>query len=263
MIEESETNIEKNETNLELSANSEAGYEWIYKGVCVIVCVIIVGVLLYTASYLPPFGSADNPVNNEVSRKYIEEGMYETGAVNIITAMILDYRAFDTFGEATVLFVSACVVFLLLKDEVLASRIKIRENLILQNVGKLLIPSILLFGIYVILNGHISPGGGFSGGAILGAALILYMNTFGLKRTRTFFNQKTYGIITTGALIFYTIAKSYSFITGANHIESVIPIGTPGNIISAGLILPLNICVGLIVGCTMYAFYALFRRGEI
>lgn len=255
--------MNESENRMELSTDKKAGYELFYKSVCVIVCLILVGVLLYTTSYLPPFGAANNPVNNEVSRRYIEEGMYETGAVNIVTGMILDYRAFDTFGEATVLFVSACVVFLLLKNEVLGTDIKIGENLILQNIGKQVIPSIILFGIYVILNGHISPGGGFSGGAILGAALILYMNTYGLKRTRTFFNQKTYGVITTGSLAFYTIAKSYSFITGANHIESVIPIGTPGNIISAGLILPLNICVGLIVGCTMYAFYALFRRGEV
>lgn len=253
----------ESEDTIELSSNNEVGYEWAYKSICVIVCVILVGVLLYTISYLPPFGAADNPVNNEVSRKYIEEGVYETGAVNIITGMILDYRAFDTFGEATVLFLSACVVFLLLKNEVVGSNIKIRENIILHYVGRMLIPSILLFASYVILNGHISPGGGFSGGAILGAALILYMNSFGLKRARSFFNQKTYGAITTGALIFYTVAKSYSFITGANHIETGIPIGTPGNILSGGLILPLNICVGLIVGCTMYAFYALFRRGEI
>ena len=48
---------------------------------------------------------------------------------------------------------------------------------------------------------------------------------------------------------------------GANHIESGIPLGTPGAILSSGFILPLNICVGLIVMCTMYAFYTLFRKG--
>mgnify|MGYP006976618559 CR=1 FL=1 len=40
-----------------------------------------------------------------------------------------------------------------------------------------------------------------------------------------------------------------------------IPLGTPGDILSSGLILPLNICVGLVVACTMYAFYAMFRKG--
>jgi hypothetical protein len=48
---------------------------------------------------------------------------------------------------------------------------------------------------------------------------------------------------------------------GANHLPSGIPLGTPGAILSSGLILVLNICVGLVVTCTMYAFYALFRKG--
>ncbi len=63
------------------------------------------------------------------------------------------------------------------------------------------------------------------------------------------------------ALTFYCLAKSYSFFTGANHLESGIPLGTPGAILSSGLILPLNICVGLVVACTMYAFFTLFRKG--
>ena len=119
----------------------------------------------------------------------------------------------------------------------------------------------MLFGIYILVNGHLSPGGGFSGGAIMGAGLILHVNAFGYKKTQRFFNEKTYKRVTVGALSFYCIAKSYSFFTGANHIPSGIPLGTPGAIISSGLILPLNICVGLVVACTMYAFYTLFKKG--
>ena len=120
---------------------------------------------------------------------------------------------------------------------------------------------IILFGIYVILNGHLSPGGGFSGGAIIGAGLILYLNAFGFEKTERFFTAKTYKWVSFSALSFYCIAKSYSFYTGAHHLESGIPLGTAGNILSSGLILPLNICVGLVVACTMYAFFALFRKG--
>ena len=57
--------------------------------------------------------------------------------------------------------------------------------------------------------------------------------------------------------------NSGSFYTGANHIESIIPKGTPGAILSSGLILPLNICVGMVVACTMYGFYSLFKKGEL
>ena len=51
------------------------------------------------------------------------------------------------------------------------------------------------------------------------------------------------------------------FFTGANHLPTGIPLGNAGDIISSGLILPLNICVGLVVACTMYALYTLFRKG--
>ena len=91
--------------------------------------------------------------------------------------------------------------------------------------------------------------------------MILYLNAFGFEKTSKFFTEKTFRCITLGALSFYCIAKSYSFFTGANHLASGIPLGTPGAILSSGLILPLNICVGLVVSCTMYAFYSLFRKG--
>ena len=125
----------------------------------------------------------------------------------------------------------------------------------------ILFPIIVIFGIYVILNGHISPGGGFSGGAIIGAGLILYANAYGFEKTQRFFSEKTYKWVSFFALTFYCLAKSYSFFTGANHLHSIISAGVPGRIISAGLILPLNICVGLVVACTMYSFYTLFRKG--
>ena len=133
--------------------------------------------------------------------------------------------------------------------------------MILKVVAGLLVPIVFLFGIYIILNGHLSPGGGFSGGAVLGSGLILYLNAFGFQKMEKIFNEKIYRRVTLSALTFYCLAKSYSFFTGANHLESGIPLGTPGAILSSGLILPLNICVGLVVACTMYAFYALFRKG--
>ncbi len=64
------------------------------------------------------------------------------------------------------------------------------------------------------------------------------------------------------ALGCYCLAKSYSFYTGANHIESMIPLGRPGAILSSGLILILNICVGIVVAGTMYTFYVMFRKGD-
>ena len=220
--------------------------------------------LLVAVSYLPTFGNAANPVNNGVAQRYIERGLQETGAVNIVTGMILDYRAFDTLGESHVLFIATCTVLILLRNDKKIDDDRFYEpksDVILQTVAKVLVPPIIIFGIYVILAGHLGPGGGFSGGAIIGAGLILYLNAFDYKKIRRFFNEKTYKVLSVCALACYSLSKTYSFYTGANHIESIISLGTPGALMSSGLILILNICVGVVVAGTMYTFYVMFRRG--
>ncbi len=252
----------------------------LYNLLCVGVCLTMIVLLLYTVTTLPAFGDPNHPINNEVSARYIEKGLQETGAVNIVTGMILDYRAFDTLGESSVLFTAAMVVlFLLRKDKESARYSQLaqtmdqnphsdtyyepKNDIILQKTATILVPIVLLLGVYVVLNGHLSPGGGFSGGAIMGAGLILYVTAFGFDKMRRFFTYKTYQRVVLVALLTYAISKCYSFYTGANHIESIIPLGTPGAILSSGLILVLNICVGFIVTCTMYCFYAVFRKGEL
>ena len=249
------------------------GFKRVYRAVSELCCVALISILLLAVSYLPPVGDPSNPANNEVVDKYIADGIEDTGAVNFVTGMILDYRAFDTFGESNVLFIATCVVLAALKDDVkkndkraavLAERerhYEPKDDSILQKITFALFPVIMVFGVYILLNGHLSPGGGFAGGAIIGAGLILYANAFGFEKLSRFFTEKTYKRVSFCALTFYCLAKSYSFFTGANHLHSIISTGTPGNIISAGLILPLNICVGLVVACTMYAFYTLFKKG--
>lgn len=244
-----------------------------YRATAVIVGASIVIILLVTVSFLPEFGAANNPSSNTVAERYITKGLEETGAVNVVSGMILDYRAFDTFGESCVLFIAATCVMILLRVDTTENMSALYEqndriyepknDVILQKVAKLLVPVIMMFGVYIILNGHLSPGGGFSGGAVIGAGLILYLNAYGFKNTERFFTTRLYKIITCSALTFYCVAKSYSFFTGANHLESGIPKGVPGDILSSGLILPLNICVGFVVACTMYSFYAMFRKGNL
>ena len=246
-------------------------FKRIYGCMAVLFCLALITVLLFTVSNLPTFGSADNPASNEVVQRYIEEGLAETGAVNIVAGMILDYRAFDTLGESHVLFIAATCVMILLRADKQGKKHTTKKSIapqtkpdpILKAAATLLTPFILIFGIYIVLNGHLSPGGGFSGGAIIGAGLILAANAFGFEQTGRFFTRKTYSVVSLFALLFYSAAKSYSFYTGANHIESIIPKGTPGAILSSGLILPLNICVGMVVACTMYGFYSLFKKGEL
>nr|MBR4280057.1 hypothetical protein [Clostridia bacterium] len=261
------------------AANQGKGIStWLYRIAAVVICVSIIVLLVSTAAELPPYGSPDNPAHNEVSQRYIEKGMQETGAVNIVAGMILDYRAFDTLGESNVLFIAAVTVLILLRvttrpdGKPTTSQLEAecddrmyepKNDMILQHQANFLVPLILLFGVYGLMNGHIGPGGGFGGGAIMGAGLILYLNAFGFKKTERFFTFKTFSIVSVAALSFYACSKAYSFFTGANHLPSIITPGTPGMLFSAGLIPYLNIAVGMVVCCTMYAFYTLFRKGDM
>ncbi len=251
--------------------NGPALFRTVYNVSATLICLGVIALLLVTVSFLPPFGDGENPVNNEVSQRYIESGLEETGAVNIVSGMILDYRAFDTFGESAVLFVASVSVLMLMRttgkkkeeEESHPSYHNMPRDPVVKLVAKYLIPFLLIFGIYVVLNGHISPGGGFAGGSIMGAGLILFSSAYGVQAVQPVLTQGRIQGVTFCALLFYAVAKGYSFYTGAHHLETGIPLGNAGDILSAGLILPLNICVGLIVACTMYSFYALFTRGEI
>lgn len=243
-----------------------------YRIMAVVFCIFLAAMLLFTVSYLPKTGDAANPDNNTVSKRYIENGLQETGSVNIVTGMILTYRAFDTFGETNVLFIATCCVMIMLmaEDETLRRReqrndrrFEPKNDAILQGVAFVLVPVIFIFGIYIIVNGHLSPGGGFSGGATIGAGMILYLSAFGFKRTQRFFDEKIYKVAKVSALCMYGLIGIYYYVMGANGLENHIPLGIPGHIVSAGIIFPINVCVGIEVACTMYAFYALFRRGGL
>lgn len=87
----------------------------LYIGLSIICAVSIISLLLFTVDGLPTFGDPNNPTMNEVSRRYIEKGVEETGAINTVAGLILDYRAFDTFGEAVMLFTSAIAVIALIR----------------------------------------------------------------------------------------------------------------------------------------------------
>ncbi len=242
----------------------------LYHALAIMIALAMACILLYAVVKLPDFGDPDSPMLNTVSDRYLEQGLEETGAVNATAGMILDYRAFDTFGESTVLFTATMAVVYLLRGKQTgqtraggsASVFEVAScSDVLRGIARLIIPFIFLFGIYVVLNGHISPGGGFSGGAILGAGLILTSVVVGQNRLEAVLTPTVNTRISVACLLAYAAMKSYSFFTGANHVGWEIPKGTPGAILSAGFILPLDICVGMIVACTMYRFYALFSKG--
>ena len=240
-------------------------FNW-YPIAAAVICAVLVAILLTTVMSMPGFGEEDNPINNEVSDRYLEYGAEDTGSENVVTAMIIGYRGFDTLGESCVLFLAvAAVMILLQRDRKNTSELEVRqierdeaeamshEDLILKQVAWVLIPFIFLFAIYVLLNGETSPGGGFSGGTILGAGLILFSAAFGFRRMQVLMNRRRYSAVRTFGLLLYGVLYGLYIFIGANGLPNYL----------TGMILLIDLAVGLVVACTMYGFYALFSRGEI
>ena len=226
-----------------------------------IISLIMVVILCVSIVSFPTYGSVDNPTNNEVVERYVGSAHHETGAENVIAGMILNYRGFDTFGESCVLFLAVCCVMQLLwatddkiKAEGEKSKREAKSDLILSTCGKLIIPFVLVFGVCILFNGHISPGGGFSGGSVLGASVILFAVTYGSKATSRFFTKTVFNIIRISGLMVYAVMFGVYIYQGANGIESDL---------AHYIVLVIDLAVGLVVMSTMYGFYSFYTKGDL
>ena len=140
-----------------------------------------------------------------------------------------------------------------------------RSSKIIRTIAQKLFPFIVLFGFYLISHGHLSPGGGFQGGVVLGTAIILLALSHSIEQTEKKFKSRwlnmleKLGILTLIFLGFLGIFFGYSFLS------NFLPLGKPGQIASGGLMLLFNIAIGIKVAAGVSViFYALVRyRGEI
>lgn len=78
---------------------------------------IMAGMLFLSTIGLPQIGDPDSPGATHVSPRYIEGSYKETGSPNIVTAILADYRGYDTLGETVVIFTAGLAVVLLLRSE--------------------------------------------------------------------------------------------------------------------------------------------------
>ncbi len=237
------------------------GFLKLYGRCGVIISILLLIVLLIGAVAMPAFAAPGNPTDNEVVRRYVGSAEEETGAENVIAGMILNYRGFDTFGESCVLFLAVCCVMLLLwatndkiKAEAKACEKTAPRDAILATNAKMILPCILCFGMCVLFNGHVSPGGGFSGGSILGAALILFAVAFGSDAVGSFFNARVFNTVRITGLMIYASMFGVYIYQGANGVESSL---------ARYIVLVIDIAVGLVVMSTMYGFYSFYTKGEL
>jgi multicomponent Na+:H+ antiporter subunit B len=153
--------------------------------------VAVGGLLVYAVASLPDFGDPASPANAYVGHSYLKNAMRDTGARNVVTAVLASYRSLDTLGETSVIFVAGIGVALMLgMGEGMASRSaratpgqREDHHVVLRVAAKLLIPIIALFALYVQFHGELGAGGGFQAGVILAVAVILHALVFGLRET--------------------------------------------------------------------------------
>ena len=146
-------------------------------------------ILIYATFDKPRFGDPEAPAQTHVAPWYLEKTPEYIGIPNVVTAVLGSFRGYDTLGEVFVVFTAGIGVLFLLGGGTAAgarSQDKINEglrhHLIPRVVGRVLIPFILLFGLYVQFHGEYGPGGGFQAGAIVAAAIILFALLEGEQR---------------------------------------------------------------------------------
>ncbi|MCA0043265.1 Na(+)/H(+) antiporter subunit B [Celeribacter litoreus] len=210
-----------------------------------LVLVALLGTVFFAlfSSYTP-----DASLNLTASY-YADQTVPETGAQNIVTAIIVTYRGLDTLGEVTVLFLTAAIVGLVLSQSKAPSAHAGAGGLpsgeLLQTGARMLVPVILLFGAYVFINGHLTPGGGFQGGAIVASAMLLMLLADPAER----FSHGLISKIESSAGLTYVILGLLGLLFAGGFLDNkILPLGTFGSIFSAGAIPLIYVLVGLKVG---------------
>ncbi len=197
---------------------------------------------------------------NLTARYYAERTAADLGAANIVTAIVVTYRGLDTLGEVTVLFLSASIVGLVLaSNRRPALRVRTPVGELLTTGARFLVPLILLLGVYVFVNGHLTPGGGFQGGAIIASGVLLLLLADPLRH----FSHHVIATVESLAGLFYVaIGLAGLFLAGGFLDNRLWPIGTLGELFSAGAIPLIYSLIGLKVGAEFSSMLASLSETE-
>jgi multicomponent Na+:H+ antiporter subunit B len=258
-----------------------------------LIIVILTGALLvYATIDFPPWADPGSPASTHVSPHYIEKTMEETSVPNIVTAVLADYRGYDTMFETTVIFAAGVACFLLLRTfkkegpeqglyrhTLTGMTIRIKDakkmpadldeferidslwtpyDLIIKTICRILIPFIQLFALYVIAHGHHSPGGGFQGGVILGASIILLAISHDLRTALARVREKVHALLCAVGVLIYAGTGALCLLLGLNYLGysalANILFVDPVTARSHGILI-VEIGVGIAVSATMIWIY--------
>jgi multicomponent Na+:H+ antiporter subunit B len=128
-------------------------------------------------------------------------------------------------------------------------------SLIVKTITKLITGFIFLYGCYIVLHGHLTPGGGFAGGVIIASSFILWVLAFGRpeswERTAHHWTQ----VLESAGGLGFLILGLAGVLAGSWFFLNLLAKGTPLRLGSAGIILPCNIAIGIKVSAGLLAIF--------
>jgi multicomponent Na+:H+ antiporter subunit B len=215
-------------------------------------------VLLFV--FFDAMSTLENLYANDGKLFFTTNGFADTGSRNLVTAIYLDYRLFDSLFEAGILLIAVSGVMWISKHTIkeknatfMIDKQKTPELFI--TFSRLLYPVMLMFGLYVIINGHLSPGGGFQGGAIVATAiLILYYIDISKE-----IEVHTILTIEKGLFILLLLLSSLSLLTRGELFTNMVPLDADVRIRQVNLIV-LNIIIGAKVALGLVAVFTAFLK---
>ena len=227
--------------------------------------VAVGGLLLFAAQDFPEWGDPASPASTSpVSSHFIQSTGVDTEVPNMVTAVLADYRGFDTMFETVVVFIAGMAVLAILKSSGRRKgkrehEVEAEPDLIVTNTVRLIVPVIQIFAFYVLAHGHVSPGGGFQGGVVMGASFILVALAWDLEVALARFSAEkcilvaALGIVLYGGIGFLSMLLGGEFLDYA-ELEKVLPVSR--EMARYHAMLGVEIGVGFTVTAIMFALSA-------
>ena len=207
-------------------------------------------------------GYEADTVLNQTANYYAANTAKDIGSANIVTAIVVTYRGLDTLGEVTVLFLASTIVGLVLalgKKQAQLPRVLVPVGELLTTGTRFLAPLITLLGVYVFVNGHLTPGGGFQGGAIIASGALLLLLADPLKH----FSHGLIATLESLAGVAYVGIGILGLVLAGGFLDNrFLPIGTLGALFSAGAIPLIYSLIGLKVGAELSSMLANLSETE-
>jgi multicomponent Na+:H+ antiporter subunit B len=210
--------------------------------------------LLWGLFGLAPFGQYPGPYGDVLNAVAPAERHIQ----NVVTAVMFDYRGFDTLGEEFILFASVTGVILLMRYEKSGPKPdsppdkieppppwKSKSTELTRLAGFGFLGPILVFGIDVVLTGHLSVGGGFQGGVILSGAWTLLWLVYGPEAFKRVSETSVLEWFEAGGAGAYVLIGAAALLVGQKFMTNILPLGQTGQLLSSGTILLINCAVGI------------------